>query len=112
VWSRRPVHVVARLAEIAAAFGGWWLKVQLHKNESRAAADMREVRRGVRGCEVVGKLHCQVTLLALLLVTPPCLALVQNDTAAYATSCLPSYMCHCTHVNAAGKCPHRLPCLS
>lgn len=42
-WSKRPVPVVARLAEIVTAFGGWWLRAQLHRDERRAAADMRQV---------------------------------------------------------------------
>ncbi|WIA38860.1 hypothetical protein OEZ86_002136 [Tetradesmus obliquus] len=42
-WNRRPVPVVARLCEIGVAFGWWWLRSQLHKDERRAAADMRKV---------------------------------------------------------------------
>jgi hypothetical protein len=42
-WSRRPVPVVGRLLEIAAAFGSWWVKSSLHRDPQRAAADMRKV---------------------------------------------------------------------
>lgn len=42
-WARRPVPVVARLLEIAAAFGSWWVKSTMHRDPQRAAADMREV---------------------------------------------------------------------
>jgi hypothetical protein len=37
--------VVARLLEISAAFGSWWVKSTWHKDPQRAAADMRKVRR-------------------------------------------------------------------
>jgi hypothetical protein len=36
--------VVGRLLEIAAAFGGWWLRAALHQDAARAAADMRQAR--------------------------------------------------------------------
>jgi hypothetical protein len=42
-WSRRPVPVVARLIEISAAFGSWWVKSKLHNTPQLAAADMRNV---------------------------------------------------------------------
>ncbi|KAF6253698.1 ABC1 family-domain-containing protein [Scenedesmus sp. NREL 46B-D3] len=42
-WNRRPVPVLARLCEISIAFGWWWVRSQLHKDERRAAADMRKV---------------------------------------------------------------------
>lgn len=42
-WSRRPVPVVARLLEISAAFGSWWVKSKLHNDPQKAAADMRKV---------------------------------------------------------------------
>ncbi len=42
-WSHRPVPVAARLLEIAAAFGSWWVKSLWHKDPQRAAAGMREV---------------------------------------------------------------------
>lgn len=56
-WSRRPVPVVARLLEIAAAFGSWWIKTTLHKDRQKAAADMRRVS----ACAEVTCVHCWPT---------------------------------------------------
>lgn len=43
-WSLRPVPVAARLLEIAAAFGSWWVRSKWQRDPQKAAADMREVR--------------------------------------------------------------------